>query len=88
MTDDSDNKKDNGNNNFIADNLKKILSILIICSLGIIAIRYIILSYMLSKELEESTDEELIIEDDIEEDGLKIRNQNIAIETGKIGRHF
>ena len=43
---------------------------------------------MLSKELEESTDEELIIEDDIEEDGLKIRNQNIAIETGKIGRHF
>lgn len=88
MTDDSDNKKDNGNNNFIADNLKKILSILIICSLGIIAIRFIILSYMLSKELEESTDEELIIEDDIEEDGLKIRNQNIAIETGKIGRHF
>ena len=27
MTDDSDNKKDNGNNNFIADNLKKILRI-------------------------------------------------------------
>ena len=88
MTDDSDNKQDNGNNNFIAGNLKEILSILMICSLGIIAIRYIILSYMLSKELEESTDEELIIEDDIEEDGLKIRNQNIAIETGKIGRHF
>lgn len=88
MTDDSDNKKDNGNNKFIAGNLKEILSILMICSLGIIAIRYIILSYMLSKELDESTDDDLIIEDDIEDKGLKVRNQNIAIETGKIGRHF
>ncbi len=88
MTDDSDNKKENGNNNIIAGNLKEILSILMICSLGIIAIRYIILSYMLSKELDESADEELIIEDDIEDEGLKVKNQNIAIETGKIGRHF
>ena len=88
MTDDSDNKKDNGNNNFIADNLKKILSILIICSLGIIAIRYIILSYMLSRELEETTDEDLLIEDDIEDRGIKAKNQNIAIETAKTGRHL
>ncbi len=88
MTDDSDNKQDNGNNNFIAGNLKEILSILMICSLGIIAIRYIILSYMLSKELDESADEDLIIEDDIEDKGLKVKNQNIAIETGRIGRHF
>ncbi len=88
MTDDGDNKKDNGNNNVIAGNLKEILSILMICSLGIIAIRYIILSYMLSKELDETTDEELIIEDDIEDEGLKVKNQNIAIETGRIGRHF
>ncbi|MCI8833122.1 MAG: hypothetical protein HFJ19_02835 [Clostridia bacterium] len=88
MTNDSDNKQDNGNNNFIAGNLKEILSILMICSLGIIAIRYIILSYMLSKELDESSDEDLIIEDDIEDKGLKVKNQNIAIETGRIGRHF
>lgn len=88
MTDDSDNKKDNGNNNFIAGNLKEILSILMICSLGIIAIRYIILSYKLSQQLDGSIDEDLIIEDDIEEKGLKVKNQNIAIETGKIGRHF
>lgn len=88
MTNDSDNKQDNGNNNFIAGNLKEILSILMICSLGIIAIRYIILSYMLSKELEESEEEDLIIEDDIEDKGLKVKNQNIAIETGRIGRHF
>lgn len=88
MTNDSDNKQDNGNNNFIAGNLKEILSILMICSLGIIAIRYIILSYMLSKELDESEEEELIIEDDIEDKGLKVKNQNIAIETGRIGRHF
>ena len=88
MTDDSDNKQDNGNNNFIAGNLKEILSILMICSLGIIAIRYIIISYMLSKELDESADEDLIIEDDIEDKGLKVKNQNIAIETGRIGRHF
>ncbi len=88
MTDDTDNKKDNGNNKFIAGNLKEILSILMICSLGIIAIRYIILSYMLSKEFDESTDGDLIIEDDIEDKGVKVRNQNIAIETGKIGRHF
>lgn len=88
MTDDSDNKKDNGDNKFIAGNLKEVLSILMICSLGIIAIRYIILSYMLSKQLEESIEEDLIIEDDIEDKGLKVKNQNIAIETGKIGRHF
>ena len=88
MTDDSDNKQDNGNNNFIAGNLKEILSILMICSLGIIAIRYIILSYMLSRELEETTDEDLLIEDDIEDRGIKAKNQNIAIETAKTGRHF
>lgn len=88
MTDDSDNNKDNGNNKFIAGNLKEILSILMICSLGIIAIRYIILSYMLSKELKELEDEDLIIEDDIEDKGLKVKNQNIAIETAKTGRHF
>ena len=88
MTDDSDNKKDNGNNNIIAGNLKEILSILMICSLGIIAIRYIILSYMLSRELEETTDEDLLIEDDIEDRGIKAKNQNIAIETAKTGRHF
>ncbi len=88
MTDDSDNKKDNGDNKFIPDNFKEILLILMIGVLGIIAIRYIILSYMLSKELDEITDDDLIIEDDIEEKGLKIKNQNIAIETGKIGRHF
>lgn len=88
MTDDSDNKKDNGNNNIIAGNLKEILSILMICSLGIIAIRYIILSYMLSRELEETTDEDLLIEDDIEDRGIKAKNQNIAIETAKTGRHI
>ena len=88
MTDDSDNKKDNGDNKFIPDNFKEILLILMIGVLGIIAIRYIILSYMLSKELDELTDDDLIIEDDIEEKGLKTKNQNIAIETGKIGRHF
>lgn len=88
MTDDSDNKKDNGDNKFIAGNLKEVLSILMICSLGIIAIRYIILSYMLSKQLEESIEDDLIIEDDIEDKGLKVKNQNIAIETGRIGRHF
>ena len=43
---------------------------------------------MLSKELDESADEDLIIEDDIEDKGLKVKNQNIAIETGRIGRHF
>lgn len=88
MTDDSDNKKDNGDNKFIPDNFKEILLILMIGVLGIIAIRYIILSYMLSKEIDELTDDELIIEDDIEEKGIKTKNQNIAIETGKIGRHF
>ena len=32
---------------------------------------------MLSKELDESADEDLIIEDDIEDKGLKDKNQNI-----------
>ena len=82
VTEDNDN---DASKNFEKDNTKEILLIILSSVLGLIAIRYIILSYILSKKFDDSRDDILL---DEEEEDLQIKNQNIAIQTGKVGRHF
>ena len=74
---------DDNNNNDDKNNYKTILLIAMNCLLGIIAIRYMSLSYKLSKGVENKKSE------DEEYDMFSsIKNQNIAIETGKSGKHY
>lgn len=80
--------EDESNDNNILSDLKQPLLIGLICLLGLISIGYMIFSYKLSKEIEELTADEIILDDDDEDDNFKVKNQNIVTKTGKIGRHF
>ncbi len=82
-TEDENNDNDE---NKITFNSKEIILIVLVVALALISIRYIIVSYKLSKEIEESTDD--ILMDDDEYDIFKPKNQNIVTKNEKIGRHF
>lgn len=82
-TEDENNSNDE---NKISTNPREIILIMLICVLALIAIRYIIVSYKLSKEFEDSDDD--IIIDDEEDETFEVKNQNISTKTTKVGRHF
>lgn len=86
MSEDDNNKNDKFIN--INDDLKSTLQIVAVCLLGIIAIRYMIHSYIISKKIEEMEEDEMLFNDDIEEEKTEVKNQNIVSGTSKIGRHF
>lgn len=82
------NSEDNTTIDFKIDDIKKYLPLIVICLLGIISIRYIILSYSLSKKLEEYEEDEMLFEEDLEEDKPEEKENDDIIETKKVGRHF
>ena len=81
-----DENNDNGENKIIGIP-KQILEILLICLLGVVAIVYMIVSYRLSKKIEELTTDDLIMDDD-DDFSFEVKNQNVVTKTGKVGRHF
>lgn len=82
----TENNNNDNSKNKESGNLKQIILIAMNCLLGIIAIRYIILSYKLNRELEGDLDD--IILDEDEEDSFEAKNQNLVTQSGRTGRHF
>lgn len=78
-----ENSDDNKKNE---TNIKKFILVGLICLIGLIAIRYIILSYKLSRELEDDIDD--IMLDEEEEENTEVKNQNLVTSSVKTGRHF
>lgn len=84
--------EDDGNNNIFLDyKVRESILIALVCILGIIAIRYIIISYKYSKKMDnamnlENADED--IENNFEEENNFIENDNIKAGSGRAGRHF
>lgn len=78
-----ENNDDNKKNE---TNIKKFILVGLICLIGLIAIRYIILSYKLSRELEDDIDD--IMLDEEEEENTEVKNQNLVTSSVKTGRHF
>lgn len=81
-----EDENNSNDENKISTNPREIMLIMLICVLALIAIRYIIISYKLSKEFEDLDDD--IIIDDEEDETFEVKNQNISTKTTKVGRHF
>lgn len=77
--------ENNDNNKKNEKNIKKYVLIGLTFLIGLIAIRYIVISYKLSRELEGDIDDIML---DDEEENTEVKNQNLVTPSIKTGRHF